>query len=179
MALKYPKEQLKKIHTSLPDPLKEALGSVEIQDEIDEICRQNGITNAATIDKVYDLVMDIFMGLVLLPDFEKELQSILGPKKTVLREMAHQINRVVLYPLKLEVEQLHRTGGKKEADSGNPPRHSDTTDDYMVQTDSEQSPEQQESEEEDIFPEDFTEDEEGAEEEPKPKKQDSYRESLE
>jgi len=78
---KYTKEQLKKVYNTLPAPLKEALGSVEIQDEIDEICRQNGITDAATIQEVYDLSMDVFMGLIQITDFEGELGEILKEKK--------------------------------------------------------------------------------------------------
>ena len=108
MPSQYSKGQLLKIYQTLPEPLKEVLGSAETQDEIDAICRENQVTETSIIDNVYNLTMDVFMGLVTPEDFEKELGQMLQGQADSTQEIAHRIRRFILFPLKAEIAQLHK-----------------------------------------------------------------------
>ncbi len=154
--MSYSKEQFKKIYQTLPPSLKEALGSVEIQDEIDTICQENGVADETLIDKVYNVTMDVFMGLVHPDKFDDELTQILQEHEESAREIAHRIRRFVLFPLKTELAQLHRIGPAPTPQFQQP----QAEEGYMVETE-----EQRETE--------------AAEETPQEEKRDTYREPVE
>ena len=150
----YTKEQYWNIYEKLPQELKEALGSLEVQDEIDQICRENGITDEAVIDQVYNLVMDIFMGLVPPNSFEQGLNKLVQNKNS--GEIAHRVQRFVIFPLKAELIQIHKMG---EQSIGGGVSQSEQ-DSYMAKEEAQEQPEEEWVEE------------------PKPEQSDKYRESV-
>lgn len=112
MPPQYAKEQLLRVYKTLPEPLKEVLGSSETQDEIDTICRENQVTDDTIINSIYNLTMDVFMGLAAPEDFVQQLAQVLQNQPSTAREIAHRIQRFILFPLKAEIAQLHKIEGQ-------------------------------------------------------------------
>ena len=168
----YSTEQLNKLHEKLPKELLDALFSEETSEIIGNACGQYGIEDER-VAQVAKYVGDVLIGLILPSEFEDELRKNVDMPEVLVKAIGREINRFVFYPVKASLRQLHSGIEKQEGvqEIGIPtPRHGDKTDDYIVQADSEPSSEQQASEEKE---------EEGANGESTPKKQDSYRESIE
>lgn len=164
----YTQEEMWKVFETLPEKLKQAVFSAENAEHTFSICERYGIEECSQVASLVGLVL---MGVALPRDFGKALTADLQLDEQTSQQVAQEINRFVFYPVKAELEHIHRQPGDTDSlqQIGSPtPRHSDRTNDYVVQAD-----------EEDSSPQDFEENEEGAEAEPTPKKQDSYRESIE
>jgi hypothetical protein len=122
----YTKEQYWKIYETLPQQLKEAVFSAETADHIFETCETNKVEE---VSKVAAEVGDVLMGLTLPKDFETALKKNVGLKPAVAQSIAQGINRLVFYPNKAPLEEIHRDPIKKREtpdDIGVPtPRHTE------------------------------------------------------
>lgn len=101
----YTKEQFWKLYEKLPQELRDALFSTETGDTIEETCRSNGA--GKYLEEIVALTGQILVGLLLPQEFTTEVQK-LGVKKEFAELIARRINRLVFYPVKPALEQLHR-----------------------------------------------------------------------
>lgn len=104
----YPKEQLIKLFQDLPPELKDAMGSLEILDFIEQSCVRNGIYDEKQQNSVTDIVGNVLFGILLPEDMERELKNQIGLEDATAKTIAREINRFIFYPLKPALELLHK-----------------------------------------------------------------------
>lgn len=101
----YTQDELWKIHDKLPQELQEAIFSQETADAILTSCERNGVENVSDVAHYTGLVL---MGLILPQEFSGVLETDVKLPKTLADAIARDINRLVFYPVKPALEQLHR-----------------------------------------------------------------------
>lgn len=104
----YQKEQLVKLFYGLPPELKDAMGSLETIDFIDQSCEKNGVHDVKLQNKVADIVGNILLGILFPGDLEQEIKRQTGIEGNAAKTLAREIDRFVLYPLKPVFELLHK-----------------------------------------------------------------------
>src|SRR3989344_4635146 len=102
----YTPEQLEQIYQKLPDELQEAIFSVETADAVYNACLTQNITDERG-NKVAELVGQVLMGLLLPEEFQKSLEKEGGIKKDAAMNIARDITRIVFFPVKESIRQLH------------------------------------------------------------------------
>ncbi|MDO8474115.1 MAG: hypothetical protein Q7S62_00980 [bacterium] len=107
MPRQYTQEQLDKIYEKLPEELQEAIFSMETAEEIRNTCESYGI-NDNRVGEVADRVGYVLMGLLLPQEFSGVLEAEVKLPKTLADAISRDINRLVFYPVKPALEQLHR-----------------------------------------------------------------------
>ena len=107
MAQQYTQEQLDKIYEKLPEELQEAIFSVETAQEIGETCESYGIRDNR-VGEISDRTGHVLMGLLLPQEFAGTLEKDVKLPKALADAIARDINRLVFYPVKPALEQLHR-----------------------------------------------------------------------
>ena len=123
--MKYTKEQLDKIYENLPEELKEAIFSVETAEEIGETCKSYEITDER-VGKVAKLAGHVLMGLLLPKEFAETLTQEIKLPKVFAQAISRNLNRLVFYPVKPALEQLHQIEIKVEAKVVTPKPEEDT-----------------------------------------------------
>jgi len=170
MAAQYTRDQYWKIYEKLPQELKEAVFSNETAEHIATTCARNKVIEER-ISQVASEVGNVLMGVVMPSNFQQALQKEVGLKLAQAQGIAQEINRFVFYPVKAQLEEIHRTPAEKTdkaPDIGVAiPRN--------VAEEKEKVPEQ----EDDYIVREEEEPEQEIVEEPKPKSADEYRESVE
>ena len=154
MPLQPSKEEFWKMYKELPEELQEAIFSIENADRIDDICEQNGVTNASR--EIIRQVGNVLLGIIPTQKFEDILVKDVGLKKVKAQEVSRRIYRAVFYPVKMELEQLHSFKAQQKPlrkqsaeDVGVPEQSSVGTsdsqdDEYIVRQESESSEEREE-----------------------------------
>lgn len=177
MAKEYTKEELWGLYYKLPQPLKDAIFSLETANSISSSCDRN---NVEQVPKVAYFVGLVLTGLIPPRDFQQTLEKEVGLKKAAAQSIATELSRFIFYPVKLHLEQLYKTPGTQDTTDKvaiPTPRHSSTEtyaaespsakpkkqDDYIVRQVSENPPEVEKK---------------PLVEEPKEKSADSYREPI-
>ena len=105
MAVPYTKDELWKIYEKLPQELQEAIFSVETADAILNSCERNKVEEVSKVAHYAGLVL---MGLILPQEFSGTLKKEMKLSKTSADAVARDIDRLVFYPVKPAIEQLHR-----------------------------------------------------------------------
>ena len=103
----YTEEQLDKIYNKLPEELQEVIFSVETAEDIGSVCDTYGVTD----DRGPEIAKQsgyVLMGLILPQEFSGVLETDVKLPKTLADAIARDINRLVFYPVKPALEQLHR-----------------------------------------------------------------------
>ena len=98
-------EQFWKLQEKLPMELKDAVWSAETGDDIYEAITKYGVAEHG--QKISWLVGQVLLGLLLPQEFPGEIEK-LGIQKDAAEKIAREINRLVFYPVKPALEQLHR-----------------------------------------------------------------------
>jgi hypothetical protein len=101
----YTKEKLWKIYDKLPQELQEAVFSEETASNIFDVCEQNKVEEVSRVAYYAGLVL---LGLILPQEFASALETDVKLPKTLADAIARDINRLVFYPVKPALEQLHR-----------------------------------------------------------------------
>ncbi|MDP2735256.1 MAG: hypothetical protein Q8P12_03545 [bacterium] len=107
MAQRYSPAQLDKMMEKLPEELKEALFSPETAEEVGETCESYGIADNR-VWEVSDRVRDVLMGILLPQEFAGVLEQEIKIPKALAEAIARDLNRLIFYPVKPALEQLHR-----------------------------------------------------------------------
>ena len=107
MPPKYTQEQLDKIYEKLPEELKEAIFSVETAQDIGEVGDSYGVTDER-LNKISEYVGYVLMGLLLPQEFAGVLEKDVKLPKVLAKAIARDLNRLVFYPVKPALEELHQ-----------------------------------------------------------------------
>ena len=99
------KETFWKLYEKLPHELKDALLAEETGDTVYETVERNDAMEQH--GAIVDLTGQVLIGLLLPPDFAQKIQG-LGVKKEAAEIIAREINRIIFYPVKPALEQLHQ-----------------------------------------------------------------------
>ena len=169
----YTKEQYWAIYEKLPQELKEAVFSNEVAEHIATACERN---NVQEMSQVAAAVGDVLMGVTKPSDFQQALQKEVGLQLSVAQAVAQELNRFVFYPVKAQLEDIHRVPAEQPERAKDigvaTPRHEgerrtatppepQPEDDYLIAEEAEQR------QEEEIV------------EQPNPQESDQYREKPE
>lgn len=114
MSHQYTQEQIDKILEKLPEELQEAIFSVETAQEIGQVGDTYGITDER-LNRISEYVGFVLMGLILPQEFSGMLEKEIELPKTLAEAIARDLNRLVFYPVKPALEQLHQMEIKVEA----------------------------------------------------------------
>lgn len=135
----YNQDHLWKVFETLPEELKQAVFSAENADHTFSICERYGIEECSEVASLIGLVL---MGVMLPRDLEGALMKDLELDDDTTHRVSQEINRFILYPVKQQIEQLHKKVGEVEKEKPEvgiaTPRHSDRVgvpdeaDDYMT-----------------------------------------------
>ena len=107
MALQYTQEHLDKIHEKLPEELQEAIFSMETAQAIESACNTYGITDNR-VNTIAERVGHVLMGIILPQEFEEILEKEVSLPKILAQAISRDINRLIFYPVKPVLEQLHQ-----------------------------------------------------------------------
>lgn len=99
---------------TLSEELKDALVSIETADAIRNACEQQGIVDD-TMGTIAEYTGLVLLGLLLPDDFKKALMEDLRLSQEKADGVFRAINRLVFYPAKPALDQLHRPVGEAGA----------------------------------------------------------------
>lgn len=105
----YAKDQLWKLYEKLPPILKDTIFSVETANSIGEICKKNEIDEEKT-SKIAEYVGYVLLGLLPPPNFLTSLETEIGLKKEVAKQVDHDVFRFIFWPVKEVLTTLYKTG---------------------------------------------------------------------
>lgn len=109
----YSKEQLWKIYEMLPEDLKTAIFANETAENISTACAMAGITDKR-VSKVARLTGHVLMGLLPPAELQKSLEKDANLKPGEAKRVSHQIQRLILNPVKESLAVLYEEeGGEK------------------------------------------------------------------
>lgn len=101
------KEQFWKLYEKLPQELRDAVFSNETAEQIQDIGSRYGI-GEEKISDVAVLVGDVLMGLSMPEYFEKKIKKDLKLTADAAKNISHEINRFIFYPVKESLSSLHK-----------------------------------------------------------------------
>ncbi|MBI4127571.1 MAG: hypothetical protein HY459_00720 [Parcubacteria group bacterium] len=107
MPRQYTQEQLEQIYQKLPEELQETLFSLETSENIGQVCESYGVGDER-VSEIARYAGHVIMGLILPQEFSGVLETDVKLPKTLADAIARDINRLVFYPIKPALEQLHR-----------------------------------------------------------------------
>lgn len=164
----YTQEEMWKIYEKLPEQLKGAVFSAENADYALSVCERYEISECSQLASLIGLVL---MGVMLPRNFESALVKDLGLDSDTAQRVAQEVNRLIFYPVKQQLEDMHRAPGEKEGEGQNigiaTPRHAQQEQAQSYIEEPEASEEEPAQEEPELFPE-----------ESKQNGPDQYRESI-
>ncbi len=105
----YPKEQLWELYKELPKNLQKATFSEEVAANIQEVCKDNGITDDDVIFDITKNIGYVFLGLLPPNEFSDILEKELKIEKKKAKQISSEITRFVFLPLKKSLEALYQT----------------------------------------------------------------------
>ena len=103
----YSNEQIWKTIEKLPEELAEALFSVETANAIRQVCAQHAIGDARVGD-IAEIAGQVLMGFLLPQEVQEKLEKEIGLQKETAQGITRDLNRLVFYPVKPALEQLHQ-----------------------------------------------------------------------
>ncbi|MBZ1345136.1 MAG: hypothetical protein KY055_00600 [Candidatus Nealsonbacteria bacterium] len=107
MPKEYSQEELWKIYNLLPQELQEAIFSAEITENIRNICLRNEVKEEK-ISQVARGIGDVFLGLLPPADFKEFLEKEINLKPEKAKEVYHEINRFIFFPVKHSLQDLYK-----------------------------------------------------------------------
>ncbi len=105
----YPQEQLSQLYEKLPQELQDAIFSEENGQNIQDICKKNGVNNE---DQVLDTIRNtayVLMGLLPPNELADVLEKEVNIEGKVAQQISREIKRFVFYPVKKTLEALYGT----------------------------------------------------------------------
>jgi hypothetical protein len=175
MPTQYTPQQIHAVEQKLPPELKEAIYSAQTAEIVANACEQYGIGDHR-IGQIKGLVDDVLMGFLVPADFEQAVRERVSLPKLLVKPIASEINRLVFFPVKAQLMQIHQMPGSPEQNQNKDiavptPRHRDA----------QPSRQQELATDADTAPEDeyIVQEETPAPKTPTPMQPDAYREPIE
>ena len=100
-------EQFKTLYEKLPEGLQKTISAMSTASAIEQASDKYGVP-PEKIPLVAQNVRDVLLGLTMPEEFEASLKKDLGLGEEETKQMARELNRYLFYPVKPELEQLHR-----------------------------------------------------------------------
>lgn len=104
----YPKEQLQDLYKSLPKDLQRALYSEENARNNYDICTKNGVTDEDAIFEVAKNTGYVLLGLLPPNELQEVLEKELKLEENKAEQIASEIARFILLPVKNSLETLYK-----------------------------------------------------------------------
>ena len=104
MSLEYSEEQFWKLYYKLPEELRKAMFSVELADNMYDICGRNEIDN---VPRLTELTQYVLLGVLSPEDFQETVKKEMDLKEEVAKRITREVYRFVLHPLKYSLESLY------------------------------------------------------------------------
>jgi hypothetical protein len=95
----YSKEQLWEAYKKLPEQLKEYLISDGVTDTIEEIFKENNVSEEKKLG-ISDLINQVLFRLIPIEDFQEILKTDLAIDKATADTVSQSVNRYVFFPIK-------------------------------------------------------------------------------
>ncbi len=104
----YPKEQLWELYKDLPKDLQKATFSKEVAANIQEVCKENSVTDDDVIFDITKNIGYVFLGLLAPNEFSDILEKELKIEEKKAKQISSEITRFVFLPLKKSLEALYQ-----------------------------------------------------------------------
>lgn len=104
----YTSEQFWKLYEKLPQELKNSLSSEETGNYIYDICKKNNALEK--LEGIVKYVGQVLAGFLPPEDFQQALEKRAKLNKNVAREVAHEINRFIFFPVKESLAAIYKIG---------------------------------------------------------------------
>jgi len=117
----YPKDQLWELYENLPKELQGAIWAEKNADFIHDICFRNEVKEDKTISEIAKNITYILLGLLSPNELTQVLEKEVKIKKEQAKQIALEINRFVLLPIKDNLETLYKIEIKPRLEPGNVP----------------------------------------------------------
>lgn len=115
--MQYSKEQLWEAYKKLPEQLKEYLVSDKVSDIIEEIFKENGVSEEKK-SKIWDLINQVLFRLAPPEDFQDILKKEEIMEEKVANNLSQSVDRYVFFPIKefLQAKEINKaTNPAKES----------------------------------------------------------------
>mgnify|MGYP001606390219 CR=1 FL=1 len=122
MPKEYTREQLRQLYIKLPEEIKDLASSDETANNIEDICKRNGIVDER-VGIISDLTRNVLLGVLPPEEFQKTLEKELGLKTDLAKKISQEIYRFIFYPVKTALEELYKieiTPTEKPKEETNP-----------------------------------------------------------
>lgn len=126
MPAEYTQDQLWKLYENLPPDLQEAIFSEKNAEHIDAICGRYKLAEEK-IPEIAGLVGKILLGIMPPENFQDVLEKEAGLKREIAKEVAHEINRFILAPVKGSLDQIYHIGTTPPEKPQAPPKETPTS----------------------------------------------------
>jgi len=104
MPREYTPEQTWKLFEKIPEDLKEAIFSVEVANDIYNICEKNEIEE---VSKMAKIVGNVMLGLLSPDNLKETLEKELNLKSEKAQKITQEIDRFIFYPIKESLNNLY------------------------------------------------------------------------
>ena len=104
----YPKEQLRELYKDLPKDLQKATFSKEVAANIQEVCKENDITDDDVIFDITKNIGYVFLGLLSPNEFSGVLEKEIKIEKKKAEQISSEIKRFVFLPVRKSLEALYQ-----------------------------------------------------------------------
>ena len=108
----YSPDKFWEYYETVPPELQEALFSSEVAEKIKRIGKIYDL-KSETVGKISGLLAEVFLGLLSPDEFEEELKKEIPEEKEYIKEIAHDIWRLIFFPLKDVLAQVYKLEEKK------------------------------------------------------------------
>lgn len=99
------REKYLKLYKELPEDLQEASFSIEVDDNINDICKRHKVYDR--VDKITKYIGKVFFGLLTPDDFQGALEKEIGIEAGTAKRVATEIYRFIFHPVKESLEKLY------------------------------------------------------------------------
>lgn len=106
MPIKQEREKYLKLYKELPEDLQEAAFSVEVDDNINDICKRHEVYDR--VDKITEYIGKVFFGLLAPDNFQEALEKEVGIEAGTAKRVAMEIYRFIFHPVKESLEGLYK-----------------------------------------------------------------------
>ena len=121
----YPKDQLWELYENLPKELQEAIWAEKNADFISDICSRNGINEDKVISEIAKNITYILLGLLPPNELAQVLEKEIKIEKKQAKQIALEVNRFILLPVKDSLEALYKIEIKPQLEPDSTPIESE------------------------------------------------------
>lgn len=123
MPKEYTKEEWWKLYERLPDELKGAIFSPESAEAVFKICERYEILEKHS--EIAKYIGRVLLGVLPIEEFRQVLKEEIGLEEKISKEVLHDINRFIFFPVKEALAKLYEVYEIKVAPAKPPEKKED------------------------------------------------------